>query len=335
MSLAIISLAPSYPFKAQQAIKARWPGIDLDSVPVVTLFGYSWNGRLFDIPRHIPWQELPVRRPVSRIKSESIGYRSGIRSPASDSTVDMLRPILTHKDEILLLCDNDSEAIGGASDFVHDVFGTIPEGRIIYPIDLFDWIRDGEGDRVRSVREAGYFEEAAAEIISTSQISDYFDYNYLLNATPILGLAARSAGLKGAPSAFGLQLLYWMNEHRAAVSPFDLRNKVMREWRGLGKYADGKGLGSMRSRQMIVERLKRDGYLADIQNGVDLTQGGRKFLSLLHKDCRDPDLPFRIRKWGSLPATEARSKVDGYIKAFFGKQARMTRHAGGTGAAAL
>ncbi|MNU63894.1 hypothetical protein D3C71_531590 [compost metagenome] len=331
MSLAIISLAPSYPAKARHAIKARWPEIDLDSVPIVTFYGYSWDGRLFDIPRHIAWNELPARRPVTRMKSHFIGFRTGILGPHSnDNTVEMLRPILMQKDEILLLCDDDVEAIGAANDFLCDVFGSIPKGRIVYPMGLFDWARDRDTDATRMMTGAGYFEDVAGEVISASEISDYFDYNYVLNATPILGFAARSAGLKGvAPSAFGLQLLYWMSEQETAVTPFGLRNDVMRDWRGLGKYADGKGMGSMRSRQAIVERLAAGGYLAKCRDGAtDLTVAGRNFLSILHKDCRDPDLPFRIRKWGTLPAKEARSKVDGYIKAFFGKQARTTDRSG-------
>jgi hypothetical protein len=335
MTLAIISLAPSYPFKAQKAIKARWPEIDLDSVPIVTFYGYSWDGRLFDIPRHIPWRELPVQRPVAHMKSQFIGYRTGIRSPNSnDNTVDMLRPILMQKDEILLLCDNDREAIGAANDFLTDIFGTIPKGRIVYPMKFFDWDQrseDSHADRMKAMADARYFEDVAAEIISASAVADYFDFNYVLNATPILGLAARSAGLKGsAPSAFGLQLLYWLRGNGESAEAFSLRNDVMRNWKGLGKYADGEGMGSMRSRLAVVERLVQGGFLkADKTSGrVEMTDQARRFLSILHKDCRDPDLPFRIRKWGALPAEEGHRKVDGYIKAFFGKQARTTGSSG-------
>jgi hypothetical protein len=218
---------------------------------------------------------------------------------------------------------------------VHDVFGTIPRGRIVFPMDLFG-IRDHSVDRVKIVAEAGWFENAAAEIISSSAISDYFDFNYVLNATPILGLAARNAGLRGSsPSAFGLQLLYWLRENGEGAEAFHLRNVVMRNWTGLGKYADGKGMGSMRSRQTIVERLVQGGYLEDdwACDRVEMTDQARQFLSILHKDCRDPDLPFRIRKWGALPAEEGHRKVDGYIKAFFGKQARTTDRSGMTRAA--
>lgn len=334
MSLAIVSLAPSYPAKARHAIKARWPEIDLDSVPIITLYGYSWDGRLFDIPRHIPWRELPVRRPVARMKSESIGYRIGTGGPASnDSTVDVLRPILLQMDEILLLCDEDAEAIGAANDFLCDIFGSIPKGRIVYPVNLFDWDRDRDADTARMMTDAGYFENVAGEVISASGISDYFDYNYVLNATPILGLASRRAGLQGsAPSAFGLQLLYWLASNGRCCAARDLRNVVMAGWRGLGKYADGKGMGSVRSRQATIERLVAGGYLAkDPHDKVSLSDQGRVFLSLLHKDCRDPDLPFRIRKWTAMPAAEARSRIDGYINAFFGKQARITHCQGEAG----
>jgi hypothetical protein len=332
MKLAIIALAPSYPIGALNGIRARWPSVDLATVPIITFYGYSWDGLLFDIPRHIAWKDLPLRCPVARRESRSIGFRTGIEGPNNnDNTPAMLRPILMQADEILLLCPEDFEAIGAANDFLHDVFGSVPKGRIIYPMDLFAWNRDRNTNNIRTMLEAGFFEDVASEAIATAEISNYFDFNYVLNATPILGLAARRSGLDGAaPSAFGLQLLYWMRDHTSEIKISDLDYDVMRHWKGLEKYADGKGMGSCRSRRAIVERLVRGGYLScdGVTNAVQLTEAGRTFLSLLHKDCRDPDLPFRLRKWASLPRRTAKSRIDGYINAFFGKQTRVTGHAG-------
>lgn len=338
MKLAILSLAPSYPLKARKAIEARWPDVDLDLVPVITFYGYSWDGRLFDIPRNIPWHNLPVRQPVARTKAAFLAKRVGIMGvPNVDTDMETAGSVLMQADEVLLLCDNDFEAIGGANALLCDVFGGSPKGRVVFPVSLFDWDAPLDADPIRIMNEAGYFEDEAGTICRACETSEYFDYNYVLNATPIFGLAARSAGLKGsAPSAFGLQLLYWLAGNGGSGAAYDLRNVVMAGWQGLGKYADGKGMGSMRSRQVTIERLVEGGYLArGPHDNLGLSDRGRRFLSLLHKDCCDPDLPFRIRKWGSMPASEARSKIDGYINAFFGKQARMTHRSSETGRAAL
>lgn len=332
MKLAILSLAPSYPAQARKAISARWPNVDLDDVPVIIFYGYSWDGRLFDIPRDIPWQDLPLRRPVSRIKASHLSLRTGIRGVHNaDVHIDTIRPILQQADEVLLLCYADFEAIGGANSLLIDVFGKIPADRIVFPRSLFDWNAPDDVDHMSIMADAGYFEQEAGATVPASQTADYFDYNYVLNATPILGLAARSAGLKGtAPSAFGLQLLYWLSENGGTADAYQLRNAVMAGWKGLGKYTDGMGMGSIRSRHAIIERLVTGGYLTKGLRSrdlgmVSLSDRGRRFLSLLHKDCRDPDLPFRIRQWATMPEAAARSRIDGYIKAFFGKQARMTR----------
>lgn len=331
MKLAILSLAPSYPVKARKAIESRWPNVDLDLVPVITFYGYSWDGRLFDIPRDIPWHDLPLRRPVVRTKAAFLAKRTGLKGvPNVNTDMDTVGRVLMQADEVLLLCDNDIEAIGGANALLRDVFGKTPKGRVIFPISLFDWDAPLDADPIKIMNEAGYFEDEAGSISRACETTEYFDYNYVLNATPILGLAARSAGLKGsAPSAFGLQLLYWLAKNGGSRTAYSLRNSVMAGWQGLGKYADGRGMGSMRSRQATIERLVEGGYLAKgLHDNVSLSDRGRRFLSLLHKDCRDPDLPFRIRKWAFMPVSEARSKIDGYINAFFGKQARMTRQSG-------
>ncbi|NTF23607.1 hypothetical protein G6L37_35120 [Agrobacterium rubi] len=328
MKLAILSHAPSYPAKARKEIKARWPDVDLDLVPVITFYGYSWDGRLFDIPRDIPWQDLPLRRPVARRKTTQLSLRTGIESqPHTDADIETARSVVMTADEVLLLCDDDFETIGGANDLLCDLFGAIPKERVVFPASLFGRKALDGADRETIMLEAGFFENTAGQMALACETSDYFDYNYVLNATPILGLAARNAGLKGtAPSAFGLQLLYWLAENDGASTASDLRS-VMAGWRGLGKYADAKGMGSMRSRQAIVERLVSGGYLArglrEKNDDVYLTDSGRRFISLLHKDCRDPDLPFRIRQWQMLPAVRARSRIDGYFNAFFGKQVRL------------
>jgi hypothetical protein len=47
---------------------------------------------------------------------------------------------------------------------------------------------------------------------------------------------------------------------------------------------------------------------------------GRGDSPLLHKDCYDPDLPFRLHEWCMLPSEIAIPKINQYINRLFGKQ---------------
>ena len=53
-----------------------------------------------------------------------------------------------------------------------------------------------------------------------------------------------------------------------------------------------------------------------------LSDAGERFLEILHPDSEDPDLPFRLQEWQMLPPTEARDRIDTYLRTFFGKTKR-------------
>lgn len=62
---------------------------------------------------------------------------------------------------------------------------------------------------------------------------------------------------------------------------------------------------------------------------LGLTAQGEAFLSALHPDCEDADLPFRLRQWeASWPVS--RPSVERYLRTFFGKAARFTPRRSGS-----
>lgn len=148
----------------------------------------------------------------------------------------------------------------------------------------------------------------------------YFDYNFNVNALTLFGNAQREAGAAGRQqtvSKYGLQLLYHLKERPGHTASSLLQD--MEHWSGTGRY-DPCGLGSLLSRPAILNGLQRAGFMSS--TGVlSLTPVGATFLSLLHPDCRDPDLPMRIRRWvAEWPASKP--KMERYLRTFFGKQTR-------------
>lgn len=163
-----------------------------------------------------------------------------------------------------------------------------------------------------------------------SLVRRHFDYNYLLNAYPIMGMTfERAFGTRlGWPlSKHELQVLYFMR-HGRPITDGDLFN-AMQKWKGTGRYKTKalhfyNGIGSSASRYGIMETLKKMGFLdRKGKNSLVISPIGERLLQYLHPDCEDPDQVLRIYSWSLLPLDVAKEKVDRYIKTFFGKQKRF------------
>jgi hypothetical protein len=173
-----------------------------------------------------------------------------------------------------------------------------------------------------------HFDEFAMPLAMEGEIRRYFDYNYLANALPIIGEVARAAGTWGEtiPSKYGLQLLYDARETGSMSDGH--RIDRMSRWKGTGRYKQDtrhyfSGLGSPTSQSSIIEELIKAHYLQRTgpkRHHTELTEEGNRFLDLLHPDCEDRDLPFRLDQWSRMPVDEAQEKINRYIRTFFGKQ---------------
>lgn len=81
-------------------------------------------------------------------------------------------------------------------------------------------------------------------------------------------------------------------------------------------------LGSPASQRAIIDTLVKNGLLNENDKHVAISEKGQLFLSNLHPECYDPDLPFRLQMWcedwdNSMP------KIDRYLRTFFGRQKRF------------
>lgn len=168
--------------------------------------------------------------------------------------------------------------------------------------------------------------------LRAGQARQFFTYNFNANALAIMGEVLRRVGgttarMSGVGmSKYGLQLLYALRGHE----PFEKAGGVhqtMARWHGTGKYADACWLGSPASAGQILQNLEALALIGPTGKGYGLLPAGEAFLQLLHPDCEDPDLPFRMRQWETAWPT-SRPTMARYLRTFFGKQRRFMQKAG-------
>jgi hypothetical protein len=203
----------------------------------------------------------------------------------------------------------------------------------------------GEPAVKRAFAEMRPFGQACGPVLTYGEMRRYFDWNWNVNALAILGETQRRAGVPGsAPplSKYAVQLLYALRN--VPVMTYGQIIELMHRWPGTGRYAPEKGkwrptLGRAASSSQILENLVTAGLLDELPGesagprdtqesaptALTLSARGRDLLQLLHPDCEDPDLPFRMDAWCSEGAS-AKAAIDRYIKTFFGKQLRFLRN---------
>lgn len=157
----------------------------------------------------------------------------------------------------------------------------------------------------------------------------YFDFNFNKNVKVYFG---------NSISKIGLQLLYVMRDaQQREWTQFSL-SSVLNDWKGTGKYNLTGVTGTLRSideplpshmsneHLRIVHGIYEAGFIEVVSGSTpqegdlyfQISEKGRKFLDLLHPDCKDIDLPFRLNEWQQT-WPESAKRMDQYLKRFFGK----------------
>lgn len=159
------------------------------------------------------------------------------------------------------------------------------------------------------------------ELLNQAKIKKYFDYNFNVNSLLILGNSLRATGVNTSNSfisKYSLQILFELNS-RKSVLLYEYFDILSNSWEGTGRYPKGQ-IASPLSRSKILEDLQLKELIhIDDKKLVSIASKGKIFLSMLHPDCCDLDLPFRLREW-ELNWNTARPKIDRYLNTFFGKQ---------------
>lgn len=179
------------------------------------------------------------------------------------------------------------------------------------------------------LRDAGEIVDLE-ELAKLSILRRHFDYNYLLNARPVMGMTFEKAFAKRFDwplSKHELQLLYFMRDG-------ELRNdgnviETMSRWKGTGRYetkgwSNYHGMGNPASRATIIQNLLAQGFLERPKGkALAISAQGERLLAFMHPDCEDPDQVIRLYDWAQLSIADAKGKIDRYINTFFGKQKRF------------
>lgn len=308
--------------------RKHWPTADITFVHVVP---YGNIG--FSYPRGLKWQAFPLlsepvdqlvpwgewRCPPFHVSVEG-ALSSGVMEPEHFTAADL----------IVSACDPDHTGAVAFDVLMRQVFGD--DRALACPalkLQAFD-----EDAVERAFAGMRPFGQACSTSLAYGRVKRYFDWNWNVNGLAILGDAQRRAGVAaGAPplSKYALQLLYGlrrqspMTEGRVA--------SLMQHWLGTGRYKTGPGewrprLGSPASTLQIMENLINAGLLergsADSKAHLGLSGRGHSLLELLHPDCEDADLPFRLHAWCEQGET-SKPAIGRYIKTVFGKQKRFMR----------
>ncbi len=205
-------------------------------------------------------------------------------------------------------------------------------------------LRDLHPSRAKAAyADARTWEHADADL-SFARLKRHFDHAFTVNSRLILGRTMQDAGCAPdahAPSKFQVQLLY----HLARTGRTDEGRAIhaMSAWSGTGRYPvqrrherHGVRFGTEASRAPIVRHLIESGLAAQDGRWISVSDLGRRFLDLLHPDCEDADLPFRMTEWCRMPEEEGRARIDRYVRTWFGRQMRFLarRHVPGAAARA-
>lgn len=326
MNILIVTEKPSVSRSIAPVARQHWPDATI-TFAHVAMYG---NIR-FSYPRGLKLADFPL---VSAPQSKLAPWAEWACEPVMLATDGTLTPVVmsaelfTAADAIVCACDPDHSGAVGFEVLMHKVFGD--NRALTCPAMVTASLT--KPDVEKAFADLAPFREAYADRLDYGRMKRYFDWNWNLNSLAILQDAQRRAGAPdNAPplSKYALQLLYGLRDMRPM--PEGRLVHLMQNWRGTGRYTAAAyerrpQLGSPASALPIIENLLFSGFLeTTVVSGrpqLGLSARGHVLLSLLHPDCEDPDLPFRLDAWCE-QGVAAKPAVDRYIKTFFGKQKRF------------
>jgi hypothetical protein len=201
------------------------------------------------------------------------------------------------------------------------------------PLEIYRFQTDYKMDGVNVVIPEAIQSSADEyrKLLNAAEVKRYFDFNFYLNSSAILGKLYREVFDTTEPEFIGRSgILLMMLAGKNEVLPDDLKS-TLHSWKGTGKYDavdcqffDGMGTTlSCFNASHSLERLKILTRIQSAKAGYVLTDLGREFFIRLHKDCFDQDLPFRLNAWMARPFNEVMPVMDQYILTYFRKQQRF------------
>ncbi|GBG14536.1 flagellar motor protein [Novimethylophilus kurashikiensis] len=321
MKVLIVSEKPSLSHALAAPARVHWPADE-----IVFVHAVPYGNIQFMYPRGRKLSEFPLLSSPKYKLASCEDWKCPplrVRADGSFESIPMTFDLFHEADLIVNACDPDHT------------------GAIAFKVIMQELRGPGSELECPSIKFTSFTDEVLATIFKTMQpfgetwkdyaaygeVKRYFDWNWNINGQAILGLVARHVDVpKNSPpvSKFALQLMFALKSKGPMTTGAVC--SMANNWGGTGKYTGKVSLGSPASRGHIVDNLMVADLLqvtGETSNLVSLSSKGLRYLELLHPDCEDPDLPFRLDAWCKAGLDGSKASIDRYLKTFFGKQLRF------------
>lgn len=313
MNKVIVVGKPSHKIILEKILVAKFPNdqlkfIYLDLLQLET-FKYPHGLRLYDYP----FIKIP------EFKNNPINY------PENEDPYTLVR----QADEVIFAADFDYHA---AFSFQLLVFGALGSNQL--KREFTTWIFTGFTDTliekaIDNPSSTGSHEFRA--LVQYGTAKRYFDFNFNVNSMCLFGKCLRYIGVSTTEfiaTKFPLQMLYWLNNHPEPHAEMEL-TRELDQWRGSGKYSQPGSqlisMGSAPTRHLILKTLVENNLVSKQDHSYQITKKGKQFIKLLHPECYDPDLPYRLDTWcHNWP--QSREAIDRYFHTYFSRQKRFNQN---------
>ncbi|MDN8078786.1 hypothetical protein QZN30_05430 [Burkholderia multivorans] len=326
MNVLIVTEKPSVTRCLAPFARKSWPDASVTFVHAVPYVNIR-----FAYPRGLKMREFPfLAEPGTRL----VPWEKWSCQPATLAATAELLPtevreeLFTSADVIVSACDVDHTGANAFATLLEHVFG---DTRYLQCPALSIWSLDDAAIET-AFKNMAPFGEICAKNLEYGRIKRYFDWNWNVNSLAIFGETQAGVGVPlDAPpmSKYALQLLYALRDQPPMTAGAVVQ--LMHRWPGTGRYQIKPGqwhpqLGSAASRSPILDNLSLAGLLSrtevDGKTGVAVSPRGYALLEMLHPDCEDPDLPYRLHAWCE-QGFAAKPAINRYINTLFGKQKRF------------
>jgi hypothetical protein len=319
----------------------RWPG---EEIIMICSMPYWLN--VYSYPRGLGYNEYPLlgepayKKPTARFEDGSftraVIVTGGKAMHRYRMSFEQARMEMLRADSLVFAGDWDHAGVWGMEQMLELLMPGCDQ-------PMFDVIILDSGQDQATIRRALNDLRTPADpryqaLKNSARLKRYFDYNFNVNSLAILGNLYRAVTDTNQPVLLTKNMVQILL-HAAKtgeISEYGRENSIS-DWKGTGKYTwqdrGGAehwldGIGSAASRHEIVKQMSNLGLLVQKEGSRfahchSITQLGSKLASRIHKDCADPDLPFRLHHWMSRPFAEAKVSIDAYLMSFFRKQKRL------------
>jgi hypothetical protein len=323
---------PLFARKIAPFLVSRWPGEKIVMMPLMQ--GYLHRPVY---PRGLAYRDFPLIQPIE-FKPVPDNWGEGyfnalyIVNPDGsvsrvDQSFDEARKTLEDSSSIAYMGDWDYTGVWGLERIIESL---LPDKSVDCEVYQFELEYRDEGYPLVIPNPITRQDPDYLALYQAAVVKRHFEFNFYLNSHAIFGKLYREIFQQPISDHFGRNaILTSIRMSKEGSLPSTLP-AYLQAWKGTGRYANSnpyyKGMNSFLScwntgHELLNLKITR--AIEGSGGGFELTSEGAAFVSRIHKDCYDQDLPFRLGEWMSRPLSEVQPIMDRYILTYFRKQQRF------------